>query len=688
MNWISNLIDLYDKNELEVGKLIPKEYGSGKQKKISYYTLLPISHTTALAQIEVSIDSNGNFLYARELDKSDGFTIIPCTTLSSARTSKAYPHPLCDNLKYVAGDYTQYMESGEKNVGQNFEDYISALLDWSESEYSHSKVKAIYQYLSKRSLLHDLITYQIIRVSENNMPTEYKIQGIPQMDSFVRFCVVSTKESDSCEMSITTENHSRPEVWLDSSLIKKFIEYYDSMNENTGLCYLTGNRTFLADLHPKKIRNEGDGAKLISGNDSTYFTYRGRFNEKNEAMGVSYEVSQKVHNALKWIIRKQGYTNDGVCIVTWASDMVMPINTYDNTVQLLDKLSDNVSEERDSENIAHRREMDLLEEDYFESDEDEQYDTKEMNALSLVNAIRGYRLRLKNQSNMVIMALDAATPGRLAITYYKELNRSRYLENIEYWQTTCSWLHTSVKDEKPFTYEGMTSLRDIAYALYGIDQEGKLVLHSNSDGKSAMLISTFQRLIPCIIDRKPIPRDMVRVAIRRASMPLAYSNTNWRRILAIACSLVKKERYDYINKEEEWSMNSDMKDVYDRSFLYGRLLAIADRIEYTTYEKDEKEGKRSTNAKRYMNMFSQKPYSTWQYIEERIQPYLEKHKYKAHYEKKLNDVMSMFDIGDFSNNNKLEGLYLLGFHKQSNAFYNNKREDKNDNLNESIIKED
>jgi CRISPR-associated protein Csd1 len=55
------------------------------------------------------------------------------------------------------------------------------------------------------------------------------------------------------------------------------------------------------------------------------FTYRGRFKTKdkdsgyNEAMSIGYETSQKIHNALKWIIRRQGYVRGGLCIVTWES---------------------------------------------------------------------------------------------------------------------------------------------------------------------------------------------------------------------------------------------------------------------------------------------------------------------------------------------------------------------------------
>lgn len=60
-----------------------------------------------------------------------------------------------------------------------------------------------------------------------------------------------------------------------------------------GICYLTGNMESISYLHSKKIRNEGDGAKLISANDSQNFTYRGRFTSKEEAFAVGNETSQK-----------------------------------------------------------------------------------------------------------------------------------------------------------------------------------------------------------------------------------------------------------------------------------------------------------------------------------------------------------------------------------------------------------
>ena len=49
----------------------------------------------------------------------------------------------------------------------------------------------------------------------------------------------------------------------------------------------------------EKIRNEGDGAKLISSNDEQNFTFRGRFSDKSQAFSIGYEDSQKAHKCFE-----------------------------------------------------------------------------------------------------------------------------------------------------------------------------------------------------------------------------------------------------------------------------------------------------------------------------------------------------------------------------------------------------
>ena len=116
-----------------------------------------------------------------------------------------------------------------------------------------------------------------------------------------------------------------------------YIEYVCSQEKKKDLCYLTGNIEGIWYLHPKKIRNEGDGAKLISSNASQNFTYRGRFINKEEAFAVGNETSQKIHNALKWIIRKQErflirwqllHGNQSSCMPRWNVDTEMITSEY------------------------------------------------------------------------------------------------------------------------------------------------------------------------------------------------------------------------------------------------------------------------------------------------------------------------------------------------------------------------
>lgn len=641
MNWINALYDLYEKNKDLAGKIEERIKKDGSVQKL---ILLPISHSTVSAQIEVTIDGSGNFKSAKPIEKEDAVTIIPVTEESGSRTSGMAPHPLCDNLKYLASNYEDILKlevkkKKETDYSTYHKKYMEALKMWCDSSYSHPKAVAIYTYLKKGTLLDDLIKHKVLLPDENGKYSDkVKLQGIPQTEAFVRFRVESIHTASTDEMLSDGKGRYCPEVWLDQTLHQSFIDYYSSQGHTQGLCYLTGRTSRISELHPKKIRNEGDGTKLISSNDSENYTFRGRFENKSEAFSVGYEASQKIHNALKWIIRKQGYTRDGICIVTWESNLKSIASPFMDASEIADNLYD---------------------------DEDPvKYDTNYIGAKEFNAAINGYKAKLDNTSNMVILALDSATPGRLSITYFKEIPSSSYLENIRYWHQSCCWIHEKNIDKKLIRFEGMVSLDDIALLLYGTEQNERLELKTNSDGKSPIKALTFNRLLPCIIERKRIPDDIVNTAVRKVASSVTYKHNNWNRILSVACSLVRKQKYD--KNEGEWNMSLN-QECNNRSYLYGRLLAVADRIEYLTFEPKED---RQTNAKRFMNTFSQRPFRTWQLIEEKIQPYLNKLSpaQKIYYSKLLDEIFNKFKDGEFSNDSKLDGLYLLGFHNQSFAF--------------------
>ena len=687
MNWIGELYDLYDKNERFAGKMEPGQP-----------VLLPLYHTTVAAQLTVTIDEKGNFLYAETVPEEEKSTIIPVTDKSSSRTASVEPHPLCDNLKYLAGDYADYVSG--KDCTRNHTLYMEQLRKWVESPESHPKAEAIYSYLCKNTLMHDLVKSGILTIKEDGMVDEKrKLQIVSQADAFVRFRV-ETDELPDDEVWTDQTGRFSPECWKDRTLQQSYINFCRSQREEEGLSYLTGEYGRISYLQPKKVRNEGDGAKLISSNDEANFTFKGRFLTKEEAFAIGYEDSQKVHNALKWILRKQGTSYDGMYFVTWES----------NSGQIPDWLSDSdeicrQAEERgifetaakersvqseaegqdasearsaaESEKDAGRSEIAEWEAEINDEEEEteETPETGEVGAARFRKAIKGYEKNLSQSSRTVIMALDAATTGRLALMEFKDYHSARYLESLKSWYESCEWLQWKSGKKGRYSFLGMVGIRDAAELLYGTEQNG----YFSMKGKEKLYKEVAKRWMPCILEGKEVPVDMVRVAVHRASSPVSFdSRFQWERILAFACSLVKqqyKKRY-----KEDWTMALD-ENCTRRDYLYGRLLAVADRIEYRTFDKDDG---RQTNAKRYMNAFSQNPFRTWKILEEKLVPYLGQlmPPERLVYQNLIDSICSKFSIKDFENDKALDGLYLLGFHNQSYDLKKKKEEQKEEKINE------
>lgn len=107
-----------------------------------------------------------------------------------------------------------------------------------------------------------------------------------------------------------------------------------------------------------------------------------------------------------------------------------------------------------------------------------------------------------------------------------------------------------------------------------------------------------------------------------------------------------------------------------RDYLFGRLLAIAERIEgYALYLAKETRG---TTAERLMQRFSDHPSATWRTIELALRPYMQRlqgSRPAALYVWKnlLDDVISRFQADDFTRPGRLDAEFLLGYHCQRAA---------------------
>ena len=587
--------------------------------------LLPLSHSTANAQIEVSLDEHGNFKGANTVNKENAVTIIPVTEDSGSRSSGISPMPFADKLIYLAGDYPQYINGDKNDNTAFFQAYIEQLDGWRQSANSHPAVEAVFEYLSRKRLMEDLVKSGVIQLDmqTKKLLPSCKINGILQEDAFVRFIVFY----DDLSHEICT--------WKDLSLYESFIEYYRTRMENTELCYATGEILPTTYKHPSKIRNAGDKAKLFSSNDKDGYTYRGRFSNNEEAFSVSYDFSQKMHNALKWLIKKQGINYDSLTLVTWASSLA-PIPDILKKTPI---------------------------EDDWDDEEEVVYDSLPLYKERIQKYILGYGKQYLGTTKVMLLGLDAATPGRLSIATYEELSASDFLRNLESWHENSAWMRHSGKTKKDSIKS--FSLFEIIRAAYGSEQNDRL----ECDEK--LLRDQILRLIPCVMDGRPVPKDLINALYHKASSPLSYDKRyNHQTVIEVTCGLYR------LSKKGEISMSYDPNEK-DRSYLYGCLLAIADKAESDTYEEGDR-AKRITNARRYWANFAQHPFQTWQHIEESLRPYLDRHPYRAQIEKRMQEVMSKFTQEEFANNSRLDTMYLLGYHHYMAYLYNGKQnqEDK------------
>jgi len=431
MSWMAKLYETY---EAEMAKNLSSED-----------KLMPISHTLQNAHINIVIDNKGNFIRASVLEKKQ--IVLPATEKSAGRTSGEAPHPLADKIQYVARDYPDY--GGRKK--SYFASYKKQLRTWCHSPYAHEKALAVYHYIKKGQVVEDLLKAYILHVGEDgslltfwpeendeDMPLIFKV--LPVIPKNKR----RNKEKPEIEQGDalvcwTVEKAGEPNsaTWDDETLQQKWISFYATITGHSDFCYVLGKKSPISVNHPAKLRHTGDKAKLISANDLSGFTFRGRFTDTKDSitknglqgLGIGFEVTQKAHNALRYLIAKQGYRNGDQIYVAWAvSGKKIP-----------DPLKSS---------------WDMFNEDIIfqqpEREEERQVDySKDLGssfAHKLNKYLAGYRVSLEPNEQIVIMGLDSATPGRMSITYYREILASEFLERVTKWHEQFAWPQRHIKE--------------------------------------------------------------------------------------------------------------------------------------------------------------------------------------------------------------------------------------------------
>ncbi|CCX73939.1 putative uncharacterized protein [Firmicutes bacterium CAG:83] len=564
-------------------------YGKAKEP------LVPVSHQIVNAELELTLDADGHLLDARSVEAEQAATIIPVTESSSGRTGKAAgAHPLCDQIQFLSPLYPAKYES-----------YLTQLHRWELSPYGHPKLSAIARYVEKGTIAADMAQRGLIALDEKGFPVKEK--------QIVRWRVETGGENET------------PACWQDQSLFQAFIDYYASTkSEKPAFCMVTGKNAPPASQHPKKIINLCANAKLISANDTSGFTYRGRFTDDSQAATMSYEASQKIHSALHWLAATQGVFIGGRTFLCWnpqGIEIPKPQAAF----------------------LRRGAAKQIKYSDYRKA---------------LSETLRGWQETIPRDAGAVVAAFDAATSGRLSLTYYSELPVSDFLERLHDWDALCCWEHSSFGIQSP----SLSQIADCAFGTVRVsDKQTKL------ETDERVMRQQVQRLLSCRVDRGKMPADIARAAAAKASNLQIMDTALRKTVLFTACAVLRKYKYDWYKEEWGMALEPQKKDV---SYQYGRLLAVFEKLERDTYDLNEQ---REPNAIRMQSVFAKRPlYASriiWEQLKKAYYPKLRPGD-RAKYDRIIEQIIQ--EISSFPQAEQEEALkdtYLFGYYLQRSALY-------------------
>lgn len=493
-----------------------------------------------------------------------------------------------------------------------YEKYVDQLSSWANSDFSHPIIVAVQKYMRKATISEDLQKAKLLKYDKN---------GALKGDEFVRWIV----------SGIENENGA---CWKNRELFSLYMNWHKSRQTETHcICMVSGEMDVPSIMHPAGIVPSKGTAKLISSDDSDGCTYRGRFADESEALSIGYESSQKAHNALKWIIANQGVKVEGRCFVCWCPEG-----------KKLPKPTGIMARK----NIA----------------QESRYTPTEYKA-SLQSILCSWKSDFSVMENAVTAVFDSATKGRLSLVYYSELKAHDFIDRLGYWDETCSWWNGDLGVVSPELFR----IVDFAFGTL----RKKKFETDDSTKKQIML-----QLVKCRIDKKRIPAPIFHALVQRCGnlqiVPDDRDHDYLRaQLLFTACAVIRKYHIDYYKEEIEMALEPQKKD---RSYQFGRLMAIMEKIEHDTYDSDEK---REANIIRRQMTFVCRPFETFSsvmgHLKNAYYPHLSKSS-KLFYEKTIEDIIEILTEEEYNINKPLNDTYLLGYYLQKKELYSKKSNNK------------
>lgn len=616
MNLWHSLLNTYEKYE--------KENLVGKRLDNSTVRVLPIFHNDRTVSktdkvVEITLDDQGEFLTASLLEE-ESYIIFPVTLDSVSRSGiKAPPHPLADDLQYVS----KYFD--EKKHGE----YVHQLEEWVKFS-RFTEIKIIFNYILENRIVDDILS---------NLD-----KSVVDKKTFITFSI--KKETGFWNLTDSSELH------------KNYISYVEHLlsTEKQGYCGVTGKKMYLSNKHRGLLGT----AKLISISNNEE-TYSGRISKKDKVSFLGYKTSEKIFLMLRYLLNQKQFSHslgDNTYLIVWDNDI-----------------------EGNNINITGQQVEDDFTTTWNES-EFEEFDLtlpiidSKSNVLNpIISAERikhltGYK-EVNPDQEYYVLILHKISNGRLSIKYYRNFSGSDLSQRITDWYITTNWPIWTREGYKNITLR----LYDYVHRIVGLETKDKKIISRNNKINRWYI----EKLLMCILEGKPLPMDLYNKLRSNITHRERYQKT-WHHLEIASLSFIKKFYSDYFNQSQEKEVIPLLRQNNDRSYLFGRMMAVAENIEQVAMG----DYTRSTQVSKYWHQLCMRPQSGFNRVKSRLLSYetkLQNSKPGAYINRdrlmqEIYDKLNMNEEYLANPNKPLSDLFMVGYYAQKKDLSNTKTKEE------------
>lgn len=619
MDFFTSLLKAYEKAE-EVG-LVDQRKGDNEP------VLLPLYHTSLKSNgkniISVKLDADGSF-YKAEFMGADQTILFPVTADSVARSgSSPAPHPLVDKFSYYVSEVNQ----SQYGI---FYEQLNSWVDYCQEDEVKNFLTKIQQFISQSDFLNKILqslfgkeyTRDLLKITY--LDSDQKEKTIDLSAYFLEF---------SIEQFNGFKNES---VTTYKDLHQSFISFVEANQGDLGTCNISGQEEKITSKHRGLMGN----AKIISVSNKGE-AYKGRFKEREDVFSVGYKTSEKIHLMIKYLLENKNSS-------TWLGSSQYLINWF-------------------SDDLANESCIDIVHpefDDWFDDEEEVTEDTilitpNQENKQIGSSFIKGKKL-FSDGATYNIAILNKTSNGRIALKYFRQLQVSELLQNLENWQENYSW---ELKNKEGSYKLKIPTFNEIINVAYGVDKDRYLELDNDS-----FRSDQYQQLVTALIDGRPLPHTVVKKVEDNIKQRQKYPK-HWYQVQQVSLALLHKQYGREFKPMLDHAEN-------DRSYLFGRLLAIYELIEVQRYAMDGGSSDRITNAERYWSAYTGQPAKMMSHLENKVKPYEEVlklnrpgiwHKLEKEREEIIRLLSPIYTRNDFTQ--ALDYKFIFGYYAEKRFYY-------------------